>query len=193
MEFAIMKIFVPAITAFSVAALSAGTAMAVTATQIDTTITQAEVEAAQAAWGAALVQISSDYAEGGIDQARATAEAVIAAAYGFDLGPVLFKPTLTEAPQTFRTTAEGALAYFVGHDADFPDDTGFALKGWTDVTIENAAIFISGNVAKTMGNVHITNADGSVTTVDKTWGFQRDDAGDLRIMLHHSSLPYTTG
>jgi len=177
-------------TALSVAALSASTAIAVTATQIETTITQAEVEAAQTAWGAALVQISTDFAEGGIDQARATAQAVIAAAYGYDIGPVLFKPTLAEAPQTFRTTAEGALAYFVGHDANFPDDTGFALKGWTDVTIENAAIFISGNVAKTMGNVHITNADGTVTTVDKTWGFQRDDAGDLRIMLHHSSLPF---
>jgi len=190
MEFAILKIFLPAMTALSVAALSASTAIAVTATQIETTITQAEVEAAQTAWGAALVQISTDFAEGGIDQARATAQAVIAAAYGYDIGPVLFKPTLAEAPQTFRTTAEGALAYFVGHDANFPDDTGFALKGWTDVTIENAAIFISGNVAKTMGNVHITNADGTVTTVDKTWGFQRDDAGDLRIMLHHSSLPF---
>lgn len=99
--------------------------------------------------------------------------------------------TLTEAPQTFRTTKEGALAYFVGQNPDFPDDTGFALKGWTDVQIENAAIFIDGNVAKTMGNVMITNKDGSVTTVDKTWGFVRDTEGALRIVLHHSSLPYT--
>lgn len=172
-------------------AVSASAAMAVTATTIDTTITQAQVEAAQTAWGEALVQISTDYSEGGIDKARATAEAVIAAAYGYDMGPVLFKPTLAAAPQTFRTTAEGALAYFVGHDEAFPGDTGFALKGWTAVEIENAAIFISGNTAKTMGNVHITNADGTVTTVDKTWGYQLDDAGNLRIVLHHSSLPFS--
>lgn len=186
-----MKPVFQTIAAACVMAISATSALAVTATRIDTTITQAEVEAAQTAWGDALVQISTDYAEGGIDKARATAQAVIAAAYGYDLGPVLFKPTLTEAPQTFRTTAEGALAYFVGHDDAFPGDTGFALKGWTDVEIENAAIFISGNTAKTMGNVHITNADGSVTTVDKTWGYQRDDAGNLRIVLHHSSLPFS--
>ena len=172
-------------------AVSASSAMAVTATKIDTTITQAEVEAAQTAWGDALVQIATDYSEGGIDKARATAEAVIAAAYGYNLGPVLFKPTLAEAPQTFRTTADGALAYFVGHDEAFPSDTGFALKGWTAVEIENAAIFISGNTAKTIGNVHITAADGSVTTVDKTWGYQRDEAGTLRIVLHHSSLPFS--
>lgn len=168
-----------------------GAALAVTATTIDAAITQAEVEAAQEAWGQALVQISTDFAEGGIDQARATAEAVLDAAYGYDLGPVLFKPTLTEAPQTFRTTREGALAYFVGHDDSFADDEGFALKGWTDVEIENAAIFINGSTALTMGNVHITGPDGAVTTVDKTWGFKRDEAGDLRIVLHHSSLPYS--
>lgn len=177
--------------AASFLAVSASAAMAVTATKMDTTITQAEVEAAQAAWGDALVQISTDYAEGGIDKARATAEAVIAAAYGYDMGPVLFKPTLAQAPQTFRTTAEGALAYFVGHDEAFPGDTGFALKGWTGVEIENAAIFISGDTAKTMGYVHITNSEGAVTTVDKTWGYQRDDEGNLRIVLHHSSLPFS--
>jgi hypothetical protein len=186
-----MKTFAPALAALSIAAFTATTAQAVTATTIDPTITQAEVEAAQVAWGEALVQISNDYAAGGIDKARATAEAVIAAAYGYEMGPVLFKPTLTQAPQTFRTTAEGALAYFVGNDANFPGDTGFALKGWTAVEIENAAIFISGTTAKTMGQVHITNADGQITTVDKTWGYQRDDEGTLRIVLHHSSLPYT--
>jgi hypothetical protein len=186
-----MTSFTKTIAVATFLAVSASSAWAVTATTIDSTITQAEVEAAQVAWGNALVQISKDYAEGGIEKARATAEAVIEAAYGYDMGPVLFKPTLTEAPQTFRTTAQGALAYFVGHDAAFPDDTGFALKGWTAVEIENAAIFISGNTAKTMGNVHITDAKGNVTTVDKTWGYQRDTEGNLRIVLHHSSLPFS--
>ena len=100
------------LAAASLLVVSATAAMAVTATKMDTTITQAEVEAAQAAWGDALVQISTDYAEGGIDKARATAEAVIATAYGYDMGPVLFKPTLAQAPQTFRTTAEGGVGLF---------------------------------------------------------------------------------
>jgi hypothetical protein len=27
--------------------------------------------------------------------------------------------------------------------------------------------------------------------VDKTWGYQKDDEGNVRIILHHSSLPYS--
>jgi len=154
-------------------------------------ITESEVLAAQRAWGDALVAISTTYETKGIEEARALAEKVIDEAYGYQLGAVLFKPTLTVAPQTFRTTRAGALAYFVGGDPAFPMDTGFALKGWRQVEIKNVAIVISGNTATTMGNVMITNKDGKVATVDKTWQFLKDDNGKLRIILHHSSLPYT--
>lgn len=106
------------------------------------------------------------------------------------MGAVLFKPTLTVNPQTFRTTRAGALAYFVGGDPAFPKDTGFALKGWTRFDVANSAIFIAGDSAATMGKVHITGKDGKVTTVDKTWKFVKDDAGKLRIVVHHSSLEY---
>ena len=115
---------------------------------------------------------------------------MIDGAYGYQFGPVLFKPTLTVSPQTFRTTRAGALAYFVGGDPAFPGDTGFALKGWRKVEIRNAGILLSGNTASTMGNVSITDKSGKVTTVDKTWTYMKDDNGKLRIVLHHSSLPY---
>ena len=107
------------------------------------------------------------------------------------MGAVLFKPTLTVNPQTFRTTREGALAYFVGGDSAFPNDTGFALKGWQKCEIDNAAIFITGDSASSMGKVHFTGKDGKVTSVDKTWQFVKDDAGNLRIVVHHSSLEFT--
>jgi hypothetical protein len=154
-------------------------------------ISEAEVLAAQRAWGDALVAISTAHEKQGQSAAKALAEKVIDAAYGYQMGAVLFKPTLTVAPQTFRTTRAGALAYFVGGDPAFPKDTGFALKGWTQVDIKNAAIFIAGDSATTMGNVMITGKDRKVTTVDKTWKFVKDDAGKLRIVLHHSSLPHT--
>jgi hypothetical protein len=51
-------------------------------------------------------------------------------------------------------------------------------------------MFIAGDSATTMGNVMITDKGGNVTTVDKTWKFVKDDAGRLRIVVHHSSLPY---
>ena len=62
-------------------------------------ITQAEVEAAQKAWGDALVAISTEYDTKGHAAAKALAGKVLDTAYGFDMGPVLFKPTLTLAPR----------------------------------------------------------------------------------------------
>ena len=158
---------------------------------VDNNLTLAEVQAAQQAWGAALVQIATDYSTGGRDKATATAAAVLDAAYGYGHGAVLFKPTLTSGEQTFRTTREGALAYFVGGNPAFPADSGFALKGWRGYAIENATVYINGDLAITMGNVILTNAEGARTKVDKTWGFRKGDDGRLRIVLHHSSLPYT--
>ncbi len=157
---------------------------------VNRAISESEVLAAQKAWGEALVSISTTYETKGIQSAKTLAGKVIDSAYGYQFGPVLFKPTLTVAPQTFRTTRAGALAYFVGGDPAFPKDKGFALNGWRKVEIKNSAIYISGNTATSMGNVMITNKEGKVTTVDKTWQFVKDDNGKLRIVLHHSSLPY---
>lgn len=174
----------------SVACAKVSVPVAVTVPTVSTNITEADVLAAQQAWGKALVQISTDFEQGGFAKAKATAEAVLDAAYGYNMGAVLFKPTLTVAPQTFRTTKEGALAYFVGGNPNFPKDSGFALKGWRSVNITNAGIHLHGNTAISMGNVSITDKAGKTTTVDKTWGYVRDDQGNLRIVLHHSSLPY---
>lgn len=173
----------------AVACASVGTASA-NSSVVNTNITEAEVLAAQKAWGDALVSISTTYETQGHAAAKQLAEKVIDSAYGYKYGPVLFKPTLTVAPQTFRTTRDGALAYFVGGDPAFPKDSGFALKGWRSVEIRNAAIYITGDVATTMGNVSITDKSGKVTTVDKTWKFKKTDDGRLVIVVHHSSLPF---
>lgn len=156
-------------------------------------ITEAEVLAAQGAWCNALVAISTTYREQGRKAAHTLAGQVLDQAYGYNLGPVLFKPTVTQAPHTFRTTRAGALAYFVGGDPAFPQDNGFALQGWTACSVRNVAIHINGDTASTMGNVSITGPGGAVTTVDKTWKFKKTDDGKLRIVLHHSSLPFTGG
>jgi hypothetical protein len=156
----------------------------------DHDIAEPEVLTAQRDWCKALVAISAANASGGQAAAKALAETVIDSAYAYQKGAVLFKPTLAAAPQTFRTARDGALAYFVGGDRAFPNDTGFALKGWTNCEIKNSAVFIHGDTASTMGNVLFTGPDGKVTTVDKTWTFVKDDAGKLRIVVHHSSLPY---
>ncbi|MEM6638442.1 MAG: phosphoribosyl-AMP cyclohydrolase [Pseudomonadota bacterium] len=154
-------------------------------------ITEADLDAARVAWGDALVAIAKAYESDGIDGARRIANDVLDAAYGYNLGPVMFKPTLASGEKTFRPTKKGALSYFVAHDSDFPLDGGFALKGWREVFSETSASFIEGDVAMWMGWVTMTDKDGQVTKVDKSWGYKKDADGTLRIILHHSSLPYS--
>ena len=153
-------------------------------------ITETELEQARQAWGDALITIAKAYDADGIDSARKIAGDVLDSAYGYNLGPVLFKPTLASGEKTFRTTRKGALSYFVGHDDDFPLDGGFALMGWRECRFEAAASFIEGDVAMWMGQGIFTDKDGKVTKADKSWGYKKDADGNLRIVLHHSSLPY---
>jgi hypothetical protein len=158
---------------------------------LNRSVTEADVVAAQGAWCQALLDISKANDTGGQAAAKALAEKVIDTAYGYESGPVLFKPTLTVDPQTFRTTRQGALAYFVGGDPEYPNDKGFALKGWKACKVMDEAILLLGNTATTMGKVELTGNDGAVTTVDKTWQYVKDEDGALRIVVHHSSLEYT--
>ena len=178
------------ITGMSALALAAAMSAQAQVTTFNRATSEAEVRSAQQAWCKALVDISAAYTNGGQAAAKALAEQVIDAAYGYQMGAVLFKPTLTVNPQTFRTTRAGALSYFVGGDPAYPKDTGFALKGWNKCEVANAAIFIAGDNASTLAKVNFTGKDGKVTTVDKTWSFVTDDAGKLRIVVHHSSLEY---
>jgi hypothetical protein len=157
---------------------------------VNRNITETEVRAAQEAWGKALIQISDDYEKSGIAAAKKTAEQVLEIAYGYKDGAVLFKPTLATGANTFRTTQQSALSYFVGGDKNFPEDSGFALKGWKKYEFKNAAVYINGDMALTMGNVFLTDKAGKLTVVNKTWGFKKDPKGQLKIVLHHSSLPY---
>jgi hypothetical protein len=158
----------------------------------DSVITEAEVLGMHKAWGDGLISIATTFDEKGYDAAKKLGQDVLNAAYGYckDI-PVLFKPTLASGAQTFRLTNEGALSYFVGGNPTYPDDTGFAIQGWRKVESFPASILLLGNSALSTGNVHCTNKDGKTTIVDKTWGYKKDDEGKLRIVLHHSSLPYS--
>jgi len=159
-------------------------------TKFRTRISEEEALAAQQGWGDALIAIAKKYEDEGYEAAKALAEEVIDSAYGYNYGPVCFKPTMSSGDQVFRPTREGALSYFVGRNNNFPRDGGFALKGWRKVEIVNAAFFRSGNYAVTMGNVICTDKDGKVTVLNKTWVFYKGWDRKLRIVAHHSSLPY---
>lgn len=147
------------------------------------------IEEAQNAWCKGLVSIGEAplYER----RPRDVAAEMIDDLYNYAVVPVLFKPTLTHGSQTFRPSREGALAYFVGGDSNFPNDSGFALKPWIDARIINHTVFTNGDVALAQGILILVDPDGNEIKVDKSFGYFRDKDGKLRIVLHHSSLPFS--
>ena len=73
------------------------------------TIKLGEVEAAQEAWCDALVSICRAHAKGGLDQSKPLAGQVIDGAYGYQYGPVAFKPTWANGETTSRKTRAGVV------------------------------------------------------------------------------------
>ncbi len=153
------------------------------------TIDVAMIQAAQDAWGDGLIKIGAAKANGG--DPKAAALEMLTTLYDYPDGKVLFKPTLTHGKNTFRPSLEGALSYFVGGNPDYPEDSGFALKGWVASEEVINSFIVYGDVVIVMGNVTLTDADGEKVTVDKTFAYRLDEEGNLRIITHHSSLPFT--
>jgi hypothetical protein len=156
----------------------------------ENTITAEEVSKAQQVWGEGIVTIGKVFTDKG-DFVKA-AENHIDNLYDFQSGPVLFKPTKAAVDQ-FRMTRESALSYFVGGNDKFKEDHGFALHPWTNVRFENAGTFINGNYAVAMGNYFFKQTDGSEVKVEYTFGYLKNAEGQLKINLHHSSLPFGAG
>ena len=154
------------------------------------TIKEADLTNIIEKWGGRLIAISLGYEEQGIEKATAIANEMIDELYGFEFGPILFKPTLSGGEQTFRLSKQGALSYFVGHNPNYPADTGFGIKFWREVKSETSAVMIDQNVGLWMGWVTFIDKDRNLVKVDKSFGFRKTLTGDLKIVLHHSSLPY---
>lgn len=150
-------------------------------------ITAEEVVAAQEAWAEGVVAIGAAHTAG--EDYVAVARAHVEEKYAFQMGDVLFKPTKAVEAQ-FRTTMESALSYFVGGNDAFPEDGGFALQPWVSIRWENAALYLTDDYAVAMGNYWFETTDGDEVKVEYTFGFIRDEDGNLRINLHHSSLPF---
>ncbi|MHA7818184.1 MAG: phosphoribosyl-AMP cyclohydrolase [Erythrobacter sp.] len=152
-------------------------------------ITAAEVEAAQQAWGEGIVAIGQTFTEEGDYRARAQEHITMHYAYGDD-ATILFKPTLAAEDQ-FRENNEEALSYFVGTEGT--EDGGFAIAPYSAVRWENNGTVISdsGDMAVAMGNYFFTGTDGNETKVEYSFAYERGEDGELDIVLHHSSLPYS--
>ena len=145
-------------------------------------ISTAEVEAAQRGWGEGIVKI------GKAKNAKKAAIKHLDKFYAFGHGQVLFKPTLASVDQ-FRGTKKEALSYFIGQD--LAEDKGFALAPYTNVRWENEGIVTDGDSAMAMGNYYFTKTNGEEVKVEYSFGYIKDDKGNVKINLHHSSLPFS--
>ncbi len=151
-------------------------------------ITLDNIENVQKEWGDSLVKLGS--LKSNKEACNNEAESLINRLYGYQNGTVLFKPTKAKDNQ-FRLTFEGAKSYFIGENSDFSEDKGFALQPWTNVRFENASVILNKKSATAMGNYFFTEPNGNVVKVEYTFGYFLDSNQDLRINLHHSSLPYS--
>ncbi|KQI67389.1 phosphoribosyl-AMP cyclohydrolase [Loktanella sp. 3ANDIMAR09] len=149
-------------------------------------LTLEQITAAQTAWGEGIVNIGQIHTDGGDYRAAATDH--INTFYAYEEGEVLFKPTLAAEDQ-FRGSFDEALSYFVG--GDIAEDGGFAIAPYTNVRWENEGTIISGDTAMAMGNYFFTTTDGSEVKVEYTFGYELMENGEPKIVLHHSSLPYS--
>tara|TARA_B100001057_G_scaffold407972_1_gene422038 strand:+ start:1789 stop:2259 length:471 start_codon:yes stop_codon:yes gene_type:complete len=142
------------------------------------------------AWGDGIILISKTYDEKGINEATVVAKKILQDLYAFELGPILFKPTLSGGNQTFRSNLEGALSYFVGNNPKYPLDKGFGIKSWNKFDFKTSETFKENDIAIWMGSVTFTNKNGDILKVDKSLAYKKLSNGNLKIVLHHSSLPY---
>ena len=151
-------------------------------------ITKEQVKAAQEKWGLGVVKI------GALRNKRLECESYASEfldlLYGFEKGPVLFKPTKCAVEQ-FRPSKAEAISYFIaGEDRKCAEDKGFAINPWTKVRFENAGIIIDGDRAIAMGNYFFTDLNDNEAKVEYTFGYKLSN-GLVKIDLHHSSFPYS--
>ena len=109
--------------------------------------------------------------------------------YAFDHCSILFKPTLAKFNQ-FRSTKEEFISYFLGQNKVCKEDKGFAIKNWKSIKFENYKIIEHHNYLLSMGNYFFENQEKELLKVEYTFGFIKINSNELRINLHHSSLPY---
>jgi len=109
--------------------------------------------------------------------------------YAFNYCDLLFKPTLAKHKQ-FRSTKDEFISYFTGQNKVCEEDSGFAIKSWRSIKFENYKIVEYNKYLLSMGNYFFENENNDLLKVEYTFGFIKINENELRINLHHSSLPY---
>ena len=153
-------------------------------------LTKKTVKTIQKSWGDGIIDIGKAYKNK--EDYKKLAENFIQKHYGYQEGIVLFKPTLASIEQ-FRDTFEKALSYFISGNLGHPEYQGFAIRPWVKVKFRNTGVILIKNHAVAMGNYYFTDETGNEVKVEYTFGYFVNEEGEIKINLHHSSLPYKRG
>ena len=145
------------------------------------------VVATQQKWGNIVIEIGNAYKKN--QSLENLTSDLLHNIYAFNHCEVLFKPTLAKNNQ-FRTTKDEFLSYFLGQNKVCDEDSGFAIKGWKSIEFENFKIIEQNNQLLAMGNYYFKDNEDKVLKVEYTFGFIKVSNEELKINLHHSSLPY---
>ena len=109
--------------------------------------------------------------------------------YSFKQGKILFKPTKASQKQ-FRRNKNEFVSYFIGHNKVSEEDQGFALKPWKSIYFENFDIITFDKISLSMGNFFFTDYQNIQIKVEYSFGYIFDQDNKLKIIFHHSSIPY---
>ena len=110
--------------------------------------------------------------------------------YFFNYGKVLFKPTKASKKQ-FRRKKNEFISYFIGHNQVSDEDKGFALEPYKNIQFDNFDFSVFENIIISMGNYFFTNYENEKIKVEYSFGYILDEKEDeLKIIFHHSSIPY---
>ena len=178
-----------------------GFSLCLALTSMSASITNEEIHNALDEWGQGLVDIGEHALNPVI--AKVVASQFIDQKYDYESDTdVMFKPTKA-ATHPFRENKKDALSYFVG--GEITEDSGFALEPWEKVyfphseasalNLKKGGTYINGNYAVTMGEYYFESKSnpGNSVKVEYTFGFVKNNEGEMKINLHHSSLPYNSG
>ena len=146
-----------------------------------------KIDEIQTEWAQTIINIGKAYLDNK-DYVTMT-EKFIKELYSLDNHKTLFKPTKASNIQ-FRRKRNEFISYFIGHNKVSEEDKGFAINPWKKIKFENFDFSVFDNFILAMGNYFFTDYNDITTKVEYSFGYILVKDKSLKIVFHHSSIPY---
>ena len=147
-----------------------------------------QVESAQKKWSEYILQIGNAYRKN--EDFQEVTNSMLKELYKFSDDGIIFKPTLANKIN-FRFQLDEVISYFLGNNKDFPEDKGFAIKEWTRIYFHNSKIKQVGNLTISVGLYYFVDQNDTELEVEYTFIYEKIENEGLKIILHHSSIPFS--